>query len=137
MGIGTVQTLGKTDGLHQFQNALLNSLLFGQDLVVDDGLGNRLTHRLTGIQRRERILEDQLHIAALLPHLFLAQSGDIGAVENDLAAGGLHQAQNGTAGGGLTAAGLADNTEGLALLDGKGDIIHRVQHAVGGLEILL
>ena len=42
------------------------------------------------------------------------------AVEADVAAVGLDQAQHGAGGGGLAAAALADEPEGLARLDGEG-----------------
>ena len=44
--------------------------------------------------------------------------------------------QDGTAGGGLTAAGLTDNTQSLAALHGEADTVNGVQQALGGVEVL-
>ena len=54
-----------------------------------------------------RILEDDLHLAADLAHLPTAEAGDVAAVEDDLALGGLRQLQDRAAERGLPAAGLA------------------------------
>ena len=61
--------------------------------------------------------------------------GNFLAVEDYLAVSGRVQAQNNAAQSGLAAAGLAHDTQSLALVDGEADVIHRVKHSAGGLEV--
>ena len=58
---------------------------------------------------------------------------DANATEVDAAVGHVIKADNGTAGGGLSAAGFANQTEDLALANFKADIVN----SLGSLEILL
>ncbi len=46
------------------------------------------------------------------------------------------QAEDGAAEGGLAAAGLPHHAQGLALLQVKADVVHRVEHSAGGFEVL-
>ena len=135
VGISVVQTLGQTYDLHQLQNLLLQLLLVCHHLVQQQGLGDGLANGLSGVQRGERILEDDLQIFSLLPHLFLAQLCQVFSLEQHFASSGLQQSQDGAACGGFTAAGLAYHTQGLAFVDGEGDVVHRVQHTSRRAEV--
>ena len=81
-----------------------------------------------GFREAYGILEDHLHPPAQRPQLALAEVRDVRAVEDDLAAGGLVQAQERAADGRLAASGLADEPERLAALDLERD-------AVDGLHV--
>src|SRR5262249_44328943 len=76
----------------------------------------------------DRVLEDQLHVAALGLQLALRQRRQVGALEEDVAAGRLEQPQDRAAERGLAAAGLADEADRLAAPDGEVD-------AVDGLDV--
>ena len=81
------------------------------------------------IERGERVLEHDLHRAPMRPHLGLAQTGDVGAVELDGARGRLHQPQHAARDRRFAAAGFADQPERLALADRKADAVDRMHGA--------
>ena len=68
-------------------------------------------------QRAVGVLEDDLRLAAHLPHLAPRQRGEVRALEEDAALARLDQPQEEPAEGGLAAAGFADDRERLAALD--------------------
>ena len=89
-------------------------------LAVDDhGLADNVEDRHTRIERRERILEDDLHLPAHFLELALFQRGNVdeffAAAVEDLALRGIDGAQNEAPGGGLAAARLADKAQRLSL----------------------
>ncbi len=110
-----------------------------------DALAHDITNGHTGVKARIRILEHDLHTAAVRQHVHcnvvLLVEQHL-AVIDDLAVGRLVQAQQAAAGRGLAAAGLTDQTQRFALADRKADIVHSLNelfllaHAAGG-EILL
>ena len=63
------------------------------------------------------------------PHLGLAETSDVGAVEPDGAAGRLHQPQHAARHRRFSAAGFTDEAERFALADGKADAVDRVHGA--------
>ena len=80
---------------------------------------------MRGIERRVRILEDDLHLPAVGPQSRLAQARDVLAVKPDAAGGRLDQPQHGAADRRLAAAALADQAERLAALDREADAVDR------------
>ena len=117
----------------------------GAQVVDVDALADDVADGHAGVQARVGVLEHDLHTAAVGQHingdLFLFVKQDL-AVVDDGAVGRLIQAQQGAAGSGLATAGLAYQTKGLALADGKAYVIHSLNvlavlaHTAGG-EILL
>ena len=113
-----------------------------------DGLPDDLTHRHPGVQRGSGILENDLHFPAHGKHVhrlslghallyqntfplrrFLPVKGVLPLVNGlpvikDLAGGGLMEAQDGPAKGGLAAARLPHQAQGLPLVDEEGHILH-------------
>ena len=79
------------------------------------------------VERGERVLEDDLHVAAERVQLLAAECDDVPALEPDLARGRLDQPQDAAAGGRLAAAGFADQAQRLA----GGDV---EAHAVDGVH---
>ncbi len=76
-------------------------------------------HRHTWIKRREGVLEDNLHVlagrrASGCGLNFPGSTTLVGVIEPDFAAGRLHQAHDGAAGGRLSAAALTDQAQRLA-----------------------
>ena len=79
------------------------------------------------VERRVRILKDDLHVPPRLTHLRARQLKDVPAPEQDLAGRRLDQAEHAAAGRALAAARLADEIEHLAL-------VNREAHAVDGCD---
>jgi hypothetical protein len=75
--------------------------------LADDRL-----HGESGVERRVRILEHDLHAAAQHPHVASARGEHVGTFEQHLARTGQQEPQDDTASGGLATAGLADQAEG-------------------------
>eukprot|EP01022_Parablepharisma_sp_SALTPOND_P030360 TRINITY_DN760_c2_g5_i1.p1 TRINITY_DN760_c2_g5~~TRINITY_DN760_c2_g5_i1.p1 ORF type:complete len:1316 (-),score=509.04 TRINITY_DN760_c2_g5_i1:3474-7421(-) len=92
---------------------------------LHDGIADRHAR----IERGKRILEDELDIATQLAQLAARQLRQVAPAEFDTATGDIDQAQQGTAGGGLAAAGLADDGQGLAGIQIEADLLHRM-HAL-------
>ncbi len=85
---------------------------------LDDGADG-----VPGVQRRVRVLEDHLEVAAGFPHPSGGPVGDVLAVEQDGAAGGFEQPGDQAARGRLAAAGLADQPQRLAGSDREVDAV--------------
>ena len=124
------------------QAAVVHDLV---DVVVELGLGNQvmlahrladdLTHGQAGRQAGERVLEDDLHLGTQRGHLLVVQVVDLLAVEQDLAVGLVAgQAQDGAAGGGFAAAGLAHQAHGAAAAQVEGDAVHSLDLADGAAD---
>src|SRR5690606_10641787 len=75
------------------------------------------------IERRERILEDDVHVFAERTHLVAGQVGDVIAQEFDRASGRSRQPGDTLSHRGLATAGFADQPEDLAARDGQVDTV--------------
>ena len=105
---------GESDELQQFlacrQSGRLVEVLVDVERLAHDV---RDDHR--GVQRRGRVLEDGLNVAPDLGGILPFQLSQVDAVESHRAGLGLHHAQDGVAGARFPRAGLADETQCLAL----------------------
>src|SRR5690606_25938507 len=90
-------------------------------------LGNKIAYGHTWIKRRVGVLEDDLHVTAERPQLFLAQAGDVPPFEKDATTRRCFKLQQHAARGALTGARFPDETESLALRDVKADVIDGFQ----------
>src|SRR4029077_6563025 len=77
------------------------------------------------VERRERVLEDYLHLPPDATQLPAAEAGDVLAVEDDLAGGHRKQGGDQPGEGRLAAPRLADETQRLAPPDLQVDPVHR------------
>ena len=93
----------------------------------DQRLGDDVADAAPGIERGDRVLEDQLQAAAHQAHLVGREPGELGAVEHHLARGRAAQLQDGAAQGRLATAQFAHQAQGLALADMQAHIGHRRQ----------
>ena len=116
----------EADRLQQVDDPLLPLAPRLGELVDDEGLADDRAHRHAGVQRRVGVLEDDLHVAPQVAQRALVEGGDVLVLEPHLARGGLDEAEDAAAGGGLAAARLAHEAERLALQDLHGDVVHRV-----------
>ena len=78
-----------------------------------------------GVERRDRVLEHDLHLRPQDPQPLPVQRRELVAGERHLAAGRLGQLDDGPGGGGLAAAGLADQAQRLTLGDVEAHVRHR------------
>ena len=94
----------------------------------DKGLFQDLAHGHAGVKRGIGVLEDDLDLA---PQLLQTVAGDLGQVfpgEDDAAPGGRQQGHHQAAQGGLAAAGLPHQPQGLPGSQGKTHPVHRLEH---------
>ena len=85
--------------------------------MLPNSLADDFTDGKAGTQAGEGILEDNLHLRPHGPHLLGAEVIDLFTVKEYLAAGLFAgQTEDGTAGGGLAAAGFAHQAHGGAAL---------------------
>ena len=86
--------------------------------LVDD-----LLDRHARVERAEGILEDDLHVTAETAQVRSAGAQDIVAVEDHLAGVGFDEPQQHPSQGAFAGTGFADEAQGLAGLDGQGDVV--------------
>jgi len=90
-------------------------------------LGDDLPDRHARVERRQRVLEHDLHHLAPLAQLPGVQPGQLLAVESHAARPQGRQSQNAPGEAGLSATGFADDAEGLPPGQGETDVLHRLQ----------
>jgi hypothetical protein len=100
------------------------------DVVHEERLAHDVEQRLPGIERREGVLEDHLHLAPEWPQASPGQGGDVDhlpvpAPEEDLARGGRDRAQDAAGCRRLAAAALADEGERLSPPEIEAHVVHR------------
>ena len=105
----------------------------GRQLVLQDALRHDIAHRLARVERRIRVLEDDLHLAAHLLHLGAVQRHVVLDVEHrrtvelHAAARGLLQAESWSCRWWtLPQPDSAHEPENLALLDVEGNAVNRL-----------
>src|SRR5690606_946598 len=102
---------------------LLLALAATREVVDGHGLTDDVAYRHAWVEAGEGVLEDYLHLPAVLAHGGLVDLDDVDAVELDLTGGRLDQPQDAAADGRLARAGLADQTHDLTLLNGEADVL--------------
>jgi len=97
-----------------------------REIGVDlQGLGNDVLHAHARTERAERVLEHHLHGPAVVHEVLALETGDVAALEGDRPRGRRLLQQDQLGGGRLPAAGLADEAERLARMNGEVDAVHR------------
>jgi len=79
----------------------------------------------TGIERAERVLKDDLHVASQAAQDRASGGAHVQPIEQHAPGRGQQQSQDGPAGSGLAAARLAHQAERFAPADLKADVVHR------------
>lgn len=77
------------------------------------------------------MLEDHPDLLAETAQLVAVERGDVLAIDDDLAAGGLFQAVDQAQHGALAGAGMADQAEHLAIFDGQAGRVERGNFPTG------
>ena len=140
MGILADDLLGVGDlDIVEHLQSLLVGFLLGHALVDDEGLTQLLVHAEHGVQGGHGLLEDDGDgVAADGIHLLAAELGQVTALEQHLAGGdvavGVQKLQDGHGRLGLAGAGLTDDADGLAGLQGIGNIVYCLDDALLGFE---
>ncbi len=104
------------------------------DPVDLQALGDALTHRAAGIERRERILEDDLHLLAQCLEIGAFGVGEIGALEGDVAVGGIEEPDEQAPQRRLPAPRLADEADRLTFPDVEGHVVDGANVGDGAAE---
>ena len=89
----------------------------------DQRLGDDVLHPKARVQRRERILKDDLHVAAQTTHFGRAGREQIASLEVNTARSGLDEPQNQSAERAFARAGFANQAECFAWLDVERNIV--------------
>ncbi len=89
---------------------------------------DRLLDRSASVERRERVLEDDLHPAPEAAELGRSESGEVLTVEQHPAGGRLVEPEQQPRQRRLARAGFADEPEGLAAVDRERDAVHGANH---------
>src|SRR5262245_15030124 len=92
-------------------------------LVDDERLFHDLSRAHSRVERRIRILKDDLHVAARLAHSARGKLQDVLAAEADLAAGRFDEPQHAPSRRRLAAARFADEPERLTLFDPEAHVV--------------
>src|SRR5262249_6171017 len=108
-----------------------------QRFVNLEGLTDDIAGALARIERRERVLENDLQLPAVRPEFGLAEARDVMAVEPDGPSRRLDQAHDGAPHRGLAAARLADEPQRLAGADREAHAVHGVDDAGRGTQYAL
>ena len=140
VGIVVCTAAGDTDQLQHFL-CLLHSFCLRNILVQHDGFRDLITNGQNGVQSGHGILED--HGNVVTTHSFqlgIIHLQNVLAVQDDgtlldLSGRVGNQVQNGHSGGGLTSAGLTNQTQGLLLTDGEVHTVDSLNTAVVGFEM--
>src|SRR3989449_5216330 len=103
------QVVGRqADGVEELDDALFPQLPRRGELVNHEGLADDRPDRHSRIERRVRVLEDDLHLLAERAQRALVERRDVLCPEPDLARGRLDEPEDRAARGGLAAARLPD-----------------------------
>ena len=116
------------DGAQQFGHPL--RLAPDMQAVQHQRLGQGLAHRHSRVQRRVRVLEDDLQVAPLGAQRASVECGQILAVKANAAGAGCDQPQHQAAQRGLAAARFADHAQRLAGRQREGDAVDRTHRAL-------
>jgi hypothetical protein len=121
--------LGSQSNLGEKPLHALRALCLGIDAEVAQRLGHDVPGAEPRIERRVGVLEDDLHVAAVLAHGLLAQGGEFLSFQSDRPAGRFDQAQYCFGGGCLAAAGFAHKCQRLAFGYVEGHAVHGLYRA--------
>src|ERR1700730_1537280 len=104
------------------------------ETVDIESLGDEVADRHARIEGSRRVLKDDLHAPAERSQLAFRQRRDVRSVEDDAAGGRADKLQNGVAGRGFPATGLANEAERAAPRQGKAQTIHGAYRRWGRAE---
>ena len=126
MGVAADVARVEPNPLHQLGDAALAAAAV--PAPGPERLGDQVHHRHAGVQGGVRVLEDHLHVAARLHDLAALEPSQVdhlsvAAPEQDAARGRVESAQYQAPGGGLAAAALPDQPQGVARVEAEADAV--------------
>ena len=127
VGVATGMVAVQPHQIQQMSDLFIPLLFAGIQMVDVQRLADDVADRHAGIQGRVGILKDDLHFLPVLGNVF---RGDVNALVDHFAAGGLVQVQKAPTHGGFAAAAFPYQTQRFARVDGKADAVHRLQRRV-------
>ena len=129
MRITILQLRIQTDTLHHFEHA--GAALVGPHLGTEclQRFGDALCNAHARIEARQRVLENDLDLAAQRPPVGVAVTGDVVTVDADLPARRRLEPDQSARQRGLAATGFTDNTESLAGVEVEMHVVDRLDHA--------
>jgi hypothetical protein len=92
--------------------------------VKEKRLGDHVLYPIARIERTERILEDDLHVAAKTAQFGSVRRSQIDPVKNDGARSRFDEAENEPSQRAFAGTGFAHQAQRLAFMDIEGDIVH-------------
>src|ERR1039458_7044832 len=120
-------------GTQKFAHALAAGIAaeaFVHDLSVENQrLGDHLVPSKARVERAERVLEDDLHVAAQTAQCRAVRLQQIDAIENDGARSGLDEAENEPSKCAFAGAGFTNQAKSFAFLDVEAHIVHGANSA--------
>ena len=129
VGVAVYIAAGEADEVHELHHFGIHFL--PAHLAVNLHRGrNDLPHRLAGVQRIKRLLKHHAHAFALRAHLFFRERRQVLAVKTDLARIRRNQLQQGAGERAFSAPGFPNQTEALAAVNLKADIVYGVYHTL-------
>src|SRR3954471_2808560 len=123
--VAEAQLRAQPDLVEQLRHLRVERLAAMQPLHAQR-LADDLSARHARVERRVRILEDHVHVAAQRPHLATREVRDVAAAQLDRSARRLEQAHGAVRDSALAAPGLADEAEQLARRDRERDTVDGV-----------
>ncbi len=120
--------------LQQFAHPFMDGSLAVAQFVHPDRLGDDVANAHAWIERRIRILEHHLDLAAHLANVAGRHVLEVHAVKDDIAASHRKQLDDRATGGGLAATALADQPQCLAAVHIEGHPVDRLDGAGLALE---
>jgi len=118
----------QADHLHEFAHAPAAFLPGAAQVMDDQRLLQRIADPRIRIERRVRVLEDNLHALAIRPQRGFRQCQQVRAGKFYPAGSRFHQAQDQPAGRCLARAAFADQGQNLAAGDRERNVLHRGKH---------
>ena len=123
--IGVHVPASEPDALEQRRDAILALPAFRYTVDMH-GLADDRAGRHARIERGVGVLEDHLHPLPVGHHRGGVEAGNVFVFQPDRALGRLKQLQHRATDGGLAAAGLADETQRLAMFDPEAHAVHGI-----------
>ncbi len=127
MRIAVIGLLWQSHFLQQLHGHLGTLVVVGADLVDAHGLQQDLADGEAWVERRVGILENDLDAPLVRHEITVGHADDVLAFKQRLSRGGLMQAHQGQADGGLAGAGLAHHAQGLAARQLERHVLHRFE----------
>ena len=97
-----------------------------RDAVNNHGFADNIADGHSRVEGSVGVLKNHLHSLPEWEHVNRVERSDVLAVKDYASSCGIVESDDGASGGGLAAAGFADESESLSLLNGEANAVNRV-----------